>query len=162
VTDPVRPRELLERLVAADVHFVVVGGLAVNAWGYLRGTQDVDIVPDPDAGNLNRLAELLASLGGRVEVAEGRLAASAIRTFLTAGDRTLVATDLGPVDVLQGHPQIPSFARLDADATTVDLGSVSVRVCSLAALLEMKRASTRARDRDDVEALEAAHEASGD
>jgi hypothetical protein len=34
-------------------------------------------------------------------------------------------------------------------------------VCSLGALLAMKRASDRARDRDDLEALEAAH-ASGD
>jgi len=30
-------------------------------------------------------------------------------------------------------------------------------VCSLEALLDMKRASDRLRDRDDLEALEAAH-----
>jgi hypothetical protein len=161
VTEPIRPRELLERLVGADISFVVVGGLAVNAWGYLRGTQDVDIVPDPAPGNLERLAELLVSLGGRVETAEGRLGPSAIATFLKAGDRTLVATEAGPVDILQGLPQVPSFAHLDADAVGVDLGGVTVRVCSLEALLEMKRASERARDRDDIEALEAAHEDSG-
>lgn len=125
MTEPVRPLELLERLVAADVRFVVVGGLAVNAWGYLRGTQDVDIVPDPAVENLDRLADLLEEMDGRVEVADGRLAAS---------------------------------ARLDADAGTVNVGGVSVRVCSLPALLEIKRASTRPRDRDDVEALEAAQE----
>lgn len=157
MTSPIRPRELLERLVEADVRFVVVGGLAVNAWGYLRGTQDVDVVPDPDAGNLERLAELLESLGGRVEVAEGTLGPSAIRTFLNAGDRTFVTTRAGPVDVLQGLPQVPSFARLDADAASVDLGGVSVRVCSLDALLQMKRASSRARDRNDIDALEAGH-----
>jgi hypothetical protein len=81
----------------------------------------------------------------------------AIRTFLAAGDRTLVATDLGPVDVLQGLPQIPPFTQLDAEAVVVDLGGSVVRVCSLEALLAMKRASDRARDRDDVDALEAAH-----
>lgn len=155
MTGPVRPRELLERLVGAEIRFVVVGGLAVNAWGYLRGTQDVDIVPDPDPVNLERLALLLESLGGRVEVAEGKLGPSAIRTFLKAGERTLVDTEIGPLDVLQGLPQVLTFARLDADATGVDLGGVSVRVCSLDALLQMKRASSRPRDRDDVEALEA-------
>ncbi|HZI90413.1 MAG TPA: hypothetical protein VFD31_02160 [Thermoleophilaceae bacterium] len=158
MTEPVRPRELLERLVEAEVRFVVVGGLAVNAWGYLRGTQDVDIVPAPDGVNLQRLAALLESLEGRIEVAEGKLGPGAIQTFLTAGDRTLVDTSLGPIDILQGHPQVPSFARLEADATDVDLGGLTIRVCSLDALLEMKRASTRPRDRDDVEALEAAHE----
>jgi predicted nucleotidyltransferase len=162
VTGAVRPREILERLVDADVRFVVVGGIAVNAWGYLRGTQDVDIVPDPDPGNLQRLGDLLESLEGRVETGDGRLGASAISTFLRAGDRTLVATVVGPIDILQGLPQVPPFGRLDADAVSVDLGSVTVRVCSLEALIEMKRASGRARDRDDVEALEAAHQSSTD
>jgi hypothetical protein len=56
VTAELRLRELLDRLVAADVRFVIIGGLAVNAWGHVRGTQDVDLVPDPDPGNLERLA----------------------------------------------------------------------------------------------------------
>jgi hypothetical protein len=157
VTTELRLRELLERLAAAEVRFVLVGGLAVNAWGYVRGTQDVDLVPDPDPSNLDRLAGVLEEAGGRVETAQGRLAASAIRTFLAAGDRTLVATDLGPVDVLQGLPQIPPFSLLDAGAVAVDLGDTVVRVCSLEALLAMKRASDRPRDRDDLESLQAAH-----
>ena len=132
MTTELRLRELLDRLVAADVRFVIVGGLAVNAWGHVRGTQDVDLVPDPDGSNLDRLAAVLEDAGGRVETAQGRLAASAIRTFLVAGDRTLVA---------------------------VDLGGTIVRVCSLEALLTMKRASDRPRDRDDLEALETAHTA---
>ena len=152
-----RLRELLEQLVAHEISFVLVGGLAVNAWGYVRGTRDVDLVPDPSPENLDRLAGLLTELGGRVEVAEGRLAASAIRTFLAAGDRTLVSTDLGPVDVLQGLPQIPAFRQLDADAVAVDLDGTVVRICSLESLLAMKRASERPRDRDDLEALESAH-----
>jgi predicted nucleotidyltransferase len=157
VNAELRLRELLDRLTAAEVRFVIVGGLAVNAWGHLRGTQDVNLVPDPDRGNLDRLAKVLEEAGGRLETAQGRLAATAIRTFLAAGDRTLVATDLGPVDVLQGLPQIPPFRQLYAEAVAVDLGGTIVRVCSLEALLAMKRASDRARDRDDLEALEAAH-----
>jgi predicted nucleotidyltransferase len=81
--------------------------------------------------------------------------ASAISTFLRTGDRTLVATDLGQVDVLQGLPQVPSFATLNEKASEVDLDGIVVRVCSLDHLLEMKRASDRPRDRDDLEALEA-------
>jgi predicted nucleotidyltransferase len=157
VTAELRLRQLLDRLAAADVRFVIIGGLAVNAWGHVRGTQDVDLVPDPDRGNLDRLARVLEEAGGRVETVQGRLAGSAIRTFLAVGDRTLVATDLGPVDVLQGLPQVPPFSQLDVDAVAVDLGGTVVRVCSLEALLAMKRASDRPRDRDDLEALEAAH-----
>jgi predicted nucleotidyltransferase len=157
VTPTLRLRELLARLTSARVDFVVVGGLAVNAWGHVRGTQDLDIVPDPTAENLERLAAMLESAGGRVETPDGRLAASATRTFLAAGDRTLVATDLGPIDVLQGLPQVPTYSELAPEAVDVDLGGLVVRVCSLEALLQMKRMSDRPQDRADLEALEAGH-----
>jgi predicted nucleotidyltransferase len=151
-------RELLVRLTEAEVRFVLVGGLAVNAWGYLRATRDVDFVPDPSPENLAKLAALLQEIGGRVDVGSRLLDANSISTFLRAGDRTLVATDLGQVDVLQGLPQVPPFAVLDEGATEIDLDGLMVRVCSLEHLLAMKRASTRGRDRDDLEALEAVQE----
>jgi predicted nucleotidyltransferase len=151
-----RIHALLERLVEADIRFVLVGGLAVGAWGYVRGTKDLDVVPDPAGDNLERLAELLRELDGRVEVEDGSLTADAISIFLRTGDRTLVTTELGPVDVLQGLPQVPPFAALDAQAEEVDIGGLRVRVCSLDHLLEMKRTSERPRDRDDLESLEAA------
>ena len=45
--------------------------LAVNAWGYVRATRDVDIVPDPSRENLERLDSLLKELGGKVDVEQG-------------------------------------------------------------------------------------------
>jgi predicted nucleotidyltransferase len=155
---PLRLRLLLERLRDADVDFVLVGGLAVNAWGYLRATRDVDLVPDPSPENLARLDALLVELGGKVEVGDRLLESSAIRTFLRTGDRTLVLTDLGRIDILQGLPQVPTFSALDERATEVDLEGLVVKVCSLDDLLAMKRASDRPRDRDDLEALEAARD----
>jgi predicted nucleotidyltransferase len=154
--EPLRLRLLLERLQAAGVDFVLVGGLAVNAWGYLRATRDVDLVPDPSPENLERLDALLVELGGKVEVGGGLLESSAIKTFLRTGDRTLVLTDLGRIDVLQGLPQIPGFASLDERASEADLDGLVVKVCSLDDLLAMKRASDRPRDLDDIQALEAA------
>jgi predicted nucleotidyltransferase len=121
----------LERLRAAEVDFVLVGGLAVNAWGYLRATRDVDLVPDPAPENLARLDSLLVEL------------------------------DLGRVDVLQGLPQVPRFAALDERASEVEIDGLVVKVCALDDLLAMKRASDRPRDRDDLEALEASREGRG-
>jgi len=152
-----RLRELLERLVKAEIRFVLVGGLAVNAWGHLRATRDVDIVPDPSEENLAKLTALLEDLNGRVQVEEGNLTPDAIGTFLSAGDRTLVRTELGEVDVLQGSPQVPRFEELARDARTADVEGLKVQVCSLEALLAMKRTSDRNQDREDLEALEAGH-----
>jgi hypothetical protein len=65
-------------------------------------------------------------------------------------------TELGQIDVLQGLPQVPRYDELEEQARDLDLAGLLVRVCSLEHLLEMKRASDRPRDRDDLEALEAA------
>jgi predicted nucleotidyltransferase len=156
MSEPLRLRKLLERLTEAEVRFVLVGGLAVNAWGYLRATRDIDVVPEQGAANLANLDSVLKELGGKVEVDDGLLDSNSISIFLRTGDRTHVVTDLGRVDVLQGLPQIPNFAALDAEAVDVDMDGLIVRVCSLEHLLAMKRASERPRDRDDLEALEAA------
>lgn len=140
---------------------MLVGGLAVNAWGYLRATRDVDLVPDPAQENLARLDGLLKELDGKVDVGGKMLAASAISTFLRTGDRTLVVTKFGDVDVLQGLPQVLPFSTLDAQAMDVELGGLVVRVCSLEHLMQMKRASDRPRDREDLEALETAQSQDG-
>lgn len=57
----------------------------------MRGTDDLDIVPDPSADNLKRLTEVLEDLDGRV-VGDRVLTSSAIKTFLRTGDKTLVRT----------------------------------------------------------------------
>jgi prevent-host-death family protein len=83
------------------------------------------------------------------------LGSSAIGTFLRTGDRTLVLTELGRIVILQGLPQVPSFAALDERASEVEIDDLIVKVCSSEDLLAMKRAGDRPRDRDDLEALEA-------
>jgi predicted nucleotidyltransferase len=153
-----RALELLERLNQAGVRYIVVGGLAVNAWGYVRGTKDLDIVPDPAEDNLRALAVLLEKLDGRVVAHEQVLAGSAIRIFIEAGDKTLVRTPIGEVDVLQGLPQVPRYSELLATAEEAEIQGVPVVVCSLEHLLAMKRAAGRAQDLIDIEALETAHD----
>jgi len=147
--------ELLRRLVAAGVEFVLVGGLAVNAWGVVRGTKDVDIVPDPDAANLRRLAELAVELGGHVQSSK-RLAGSvaSIEALLVSGDRVLISTDRGPLDVVQGLDGVPDYTALRAHATSVDVLGATVAVCSLDDLRAMKRAAGRTRDLADLEDLD--------
>ncbi|HEY3552539.1 MAG TPA: hypothetical protein VGK66_02515, partial [Solirubrobacterales bacterium] len=99
---------------------------------------------------------------GKVDVGGRLLDSSSISTFLRTGDRTFVRTELGQVDVLQGLPQVPRYEELEKGAKEIDIDGLAVRVCSLEHLLEMKRASDRARDRDDIEALEAAQEPRGE
>ncbi len=52
----------------AGVRYLVAGGLAVNAHGFLRFTKDVDLVMDLAPENVRRAFDALASLGYRPRV----------------------------------------------------------------------------------------------
>ncbi len=150
--------ELLRRLAVANVRYVLIGGLALNAWGVVRGTRDVDIVPDRDPDNLARLAEVATSAGGHVQTGTA-LAGSrfSIAALLAQGKRVFIETKLGPLDVVQGLSGVPSHAELQSRSTMVEILGTRVAVCSLDDLRAVKRAAGRTRDLADLEDLDVAH-----
>ncbi len=62
---PFQADEILRTLHEHRVDFVVIGGIAVQAHGYIRATQDLDIIVRPSTLNLTRLSEALADLRRR-------------------------------------------------------------------------------------------------
>jgi hypothetical protein len=149
--------ELLRRLGEADVEFVVVGGLALNAWGVVRGTKDVDVVIAPTAKNVERVAEVAVGAGGHVQRGEALLGSPvSIAAALAGGEQVAIETDLGRLDVVQGLTGVPSFDDLRSRAAEAEILGTTVWVCSRDDLKAMKRASGRTRDLADLEDLDAA------
>jgi predicted nucleotidyltransferase len=149
--------ELLRRLAEARAEFVVVGGLAVNAWGVVRGTKDVDVVVSPDIDNLKRVAEVAVAAGGRVQKGETLLGSPiSIASELASGEQVAIETDLGRLDVVQGLDGVPSYADLRSRASEAEILGVAVAVCSIQDLRAMKQAAGRTRDLADLEDLDAA------
>ncbi len=149
---------LLARLVEEDVRFVVIGGLALGAWGVIRGTKDCDVVPDPEPENLTRLARVAADLGGHVQTGEALLGSErSIAALLHNGERALVTTSLGDLDVVQGLDGVLPYDDLRSEAINVEFAGVTIAICSLEHLRAMKRAAGRPRDLVDLDDLEAAH-----
>lgn len=63
MTEPrVDARELLRGLRGHDVEYVLFGALAMIFYGYIRTTEDLDIIVNPDRENLDRVAEWLKSM----------------------------------------------------------------------------------------------------
>lgn len=58
-----RFEKLLAALARSDVDFCVVGGLAVVLNGYVRVTEDVDILVNPERANLERMLAVLKGWG---------------------------------------------------------------------------------------------------
>lgn len=151
--------ELLRRLVVADAKFVVVGGLAVGAWGVVRGTKDIDIVAAPEPENLRRIADVAVLAGGHVHQGEALLGTPiSIASALTSGEQVAIETDLGRLDVVQGLDGIPTYDELQSRATEAEILGITVAVCSIDDLRAMKRAAGRTRDLADLEDLDAAND----
>jgi predicted nucleotidyltransferase len=148
--------QLLRRLSEAKVEFILVGGLAVNAWGVVRGTKDVDVVVAPDPANLKRLAEVAVGAHGHIQKGEAFLSTPfSIATEIGGGERVAIETALGLLDVVQGLDGVPPYAELRKSAVEAEILGVKVAVCSIDALREMKRAAGRPRDHVDLEDLDA-------
>lgn len=154
-TSGLRPARLLGALAEHGVEFVVIGGISLAAHGYVRATKDLDIVPNPDAGNLGRLAAVLRSLQARVDIGDlspKELDVEPDATGLAAGGNWGLATRYGRLDVMQDVPGLRDYAQLRAGAVEVD----GVLYAGYDELISMKSASGREEDLRDIGALEAA------
>jgi hypothetical protein len=67
-----RPLEVLGALRDHRVDFLVIGGIAVAAHGYVRATKDVDIIPNPERDNVERLMAALVALDARPDLGDVR------------------------------------------------------------------------------------------
>jgi hypothetical protein len=147
-------RSLLQALADRDIRFIVIGGVAVGAHGYIRATADLDLVPDPDPDNLNRLVDALASLHATLPTARNRpFDPNDDAMVIRRGGNVTADTEFGGLDVVQLATGVPGYSQLDRDAVESELLGIPVRVCSLARLREMKQAQGRAQDQADLENL---------
>ncbi|HYM45091.1 MAG TPA: hypothetical protein VES65_02880, partial [Solirubrobacteraceae bacterium] len=79
-----------------------------------------------------------------------------IAALLRSGERALIATQLGDLDVVQGLEGVLPYAELRAGAIDVEMADVTIPICALEHLRAMKRAAGRPRDLVDLEDLDAA------
>ena len=146
--------EILLALAEHGVDFVVIGGIAVQTHGYIRGTRDVDVVARPTVLNFTRLSEALADL--RAEPRAAGVPKLTDPHALSRAPLIPVLTSAGPLDVvhvehLAGGPR--DYDSLRDAALRVELEGREIAVAGLPDLVRMKRAAGRDQDLMDIEAL---------
>lgn len=144
----------------AGVRYLVAGGLAVNAHGYMRLTKDVDLVLDLRPENVERALSALHRLGYRptVPVTAAQFAdpeqrrrwihEKEMKVFQLWSDDHRDT----PIDLFVEEP-FPFDEEYSRALVKPLYGAVNVRFVSIETLIRMKEAAGRAQDRIDIEHL---------
>jgi hypothetical protein len=162
VTGPGRfdARELFRALARHDVEYVTIGGIAIQAYGGRRLTQDLDVAIAASSDNLGRLAGALLDLDARILGPDGRRSRSVpTAPLLASSDQWHLITAHGSLDVLTVPAHLGSFADMRRRAHEVPLGDLSIPIAHRDDLLEMKRVAGRPQDLADVRLLESLDDA---
>lgn len=153
-------RELFRTLARHEVEYVTIGGVAIQAHGGQRVTQDLDVAIAAARENLERLARALVELDARMLGPDGQRSRSVpTATLLASSDQWHLITSHGRLDVVTLPAHLGSFDDLRARAHEVPLDDISVPIAHRDDLLKMKRTTGRPQDLADVELLESLDDA---
>lgn len=147
-------RALLRGLAEHQVDYVLFGALAMLFYGYVRNSEDLDIVVAPDQENLNRVAEWLISIDAVLKLNPGRRFGPRKRRRVHKGANATVLTSLGQIDVVQRLPGLPEWPTLIAEAERFDVDGQTVPVMNRSTWMELKRQRGTLQDLADIEAIE--------
>lgn len=155
------PARMLGALHAAGVRFVLIGGMAAILHGDAGVTLDLDLVPDREADNLEKLARALRSLDARIRVAdvpEGLAFDCSAPFFRNLAEDAIVnlTTNAGDLDVAFRPSGTEGYSDLRRHAALVEIeDGVEIRVASLGDVIRSKAAADREKDRQALPRLRA-------
>lgn len=151
---------VVKGLNEAGVRYLIVGGLAVNAHGHVRYTNDLDLVIGLESANIRLGLDTLASLGYRpkIPVTSEQFANAELRNEWRT-TKGMVLLNLwsdhsreSPIDVFVSEPF--DFTTEHRSAIQMPLAEgLFAPFVSLPALLRMKRLAGRPQDLQDIAEL---------
>lgn len=140
-------RDLLAALLEGDVRFLVVGAHALAVHGVPRATGDLDVWIATDQGNADRAWSAVVRFGAPLE-SLGVTAAD----FGRPDHVVQVGVPPRRIDILTSISGV-AFEEAWADRVTHESEGLAIPFIGRAALVRNKRASGRAKDLADLEAL---------
>ncbi len=151
---------IVRALNGAGVRYVVVGGIAVNAHGFVRATRDIDIVLQLEASNVQHGLNALLEAGWKLAIPESPAAFAdpSVRERWRREKNMIVLklwSDLHlrtPIDIFVYEPF--DFAVEHDRAIRLEIApGIEVPILALDSLLQMKKEAGRPQDLTDIEEL---------
>jgi Nucleotidyl transferase AbiEii toxin, Type IV TA system len=139
-------RPMLDALVAHEVDFVLIGGLAAIVHGSARATFDLDIAYGRSTENLERLSAALEELGATLRGAPPNLPFRPDAEMLRSGLNFTFSTTSGSLDALGEPAGAPMYEELRRRASFEQVSGLAIAVSSIDDLIAMKEAAGRPHD----------------
>lgn len=140
-------RDLLSEFSAASVEYLVIGAHALAVHGHVRATKDLDVWVGATPENAPRIVEGLRRFGAP-------LAQISVEDFSRPGITFQIGIPPVRIDIITEATGV-SFADVWPRREIRKIDGLDVPVISAHDLIANKRATGRAQDLADVEALEA-------
>lgn len=155
---------IMSTLAAHKVGYVLVGGLAAIAHGSTLATADIDMVPDADPANLERLLGALEELDAKILIGKRRQAMEDSEPWesielkkgvagLLSAEAWHFTTSAGPVDIVMTAAGVgPYEAHLDG-VEEREVFDIRVLVAGIDDLVASKKALKRPKDQAVLQEL---------
>ncbi|MBS0456978.1 MAG: nucleotidyltransferase [Proteobacteria bacterium] len=137
-------KDFIRLLDAHEVRYMVVGGVAVNAHGFVRMTEDLDFWLERSPANADKALSALLEFGFGEFTKDDLLDPKAVLMMGRAPNRIDLLTWVSGREFADCYPR-----RIYAN-----LGGVRIPLIALDDLLINKRASGRSKDIGDLEEFE--------
>jgi len=130
-----------------SVQYIMVGGFAVNLYGYTRATNDIDLLIKDDIVNRQKLAGAFSELGyGNISFETLQFVPGWTNFYIGAGIQLDIMTSLKGVDL--------SFDECLRMAPVAEIEGVMVPFLHINHLIQNKKVVNRPKDQIDVMELE--------
>lgn len=139
-------QEFIKLLNKHDVEYLLIGGVAVNLYGYNRGTGDIDIWIGSSISNKKKVISAIDEFGYNTSVYK-EMSIDEI-TMFSLGSRD----QPGHIELtnrIAGIKFDEAYERVEVK----EIGGIAMKVIHYNDLIKNKLASARPRDFDDVENL---------
>ncbi|MFN0140911.1 MAG: DUF6036 family nucleotidyltransferase [Pyrinomonadaceae bacterium] len=138
-------KELFEYLNEHKVEYMLLGGYAVIAYGYIRATSDIDVVVSSGQENARRLMKALAEFGFRE---------TELRADLFTEPDSVVRIGVEPMKIeILNYLKGVNFEEAYSRRRSVQVEDISVDLIALPDLLANKKAVGRPKDLIDADEL---------
>lgn len=150
--------DILREFQKQKVKYVIVGGIAINLFGFLRSTADMDILVEMSNDNLKKIVGILKKKGYRVKqpvdpmgIADEKIRHDWIHNKHMKAFNFYKEDELKEVDIIIESPV--SFEEAKKSIVRIKLDETILPLISIDNLIKMKKNTGRGVDKLDIEQL---------